>query len=252
MKVDYDILKAHDKQAPFYKYRTPYARSLFPALVEKLSITPQSTLLDVCCGQGELAVPLAEHARKVYAIDGAEEMLAHARPHDRVEYARCDVNIDGFAAPAPVDHIVIGRALHWLKPDSLQRLIDANLAEGGKFVICSTYWYSGWDIIKTLNEIAHKYQIVDNYEKGAFDTREKMENVKFSPEYLVKSRAVFKVRPQNLLYHFLSQAYGEKFDILYERSSELSADIQKVVAPFVKNGRVALPLISYGKIFRRD
>lgn len=251
MMVDYDILEAHDKQAPFYKYRTPYASALFPQIVKRLPVTPQSALLDVCCGQGELAVPLANYARKVYAIDGAEEMLALARKHDRVEYLLCDVNKDGFKAPEPVDHIVIGRALHWIEPESLQKLIDMNLSENGKFAICSTYWYSGWKIIGALHEVAQKYDIVEQYPGNSFNTKEKMESAGFAAQAMLKSRAVLKVRPQSLLYHFFSVAYDKKLDRLRERADELAADLSRVLRPFLKDGRVALPLISYAKIFGR-
>ena len=47
--------------------------------VESLNISPDDTVLDVCCGTGPLTVWLARRAKKVIALDYGRDMLAHVK-----------------------------------------------------------------------------------------------------------------------------------------------------------------------------
>ncbi|HBH28927.1 MAG TPA: class I SAM-dependent methyltransferase [Desulfofustis sp.] len=63
-----------DKRASGFMART--ARSPYIThLISQLNITRKSTILDVGCGPGTLAIPLARRAGKVTAVDYSEEML---------------------------------------------------------------------------------------------------------------------------------------------------------------------------------
>lgn len=69
------------------------------AFYERASGGGQKTLLDLCCGTGQLAVHFAEHGYRVVGVDLSEHMLAHARenaaPHiqaGQVRFAHADVS----------------------------------------------------------------------------------------------------------------------------------------------------------------
>lgn len=47
--------------------------------VESLDISPEDTVLDVCCGTGPLTVWLARRAKRVVALDYGRDMLAHVK-----------------------------------------------------------------------------------------------------------------------------------------------------------------------------
>src|SRR3989344_4784929 len=62
--------------APYYvKYRVRYPQELFDQIVETFSLDGKGRLLDLGCGTGELAIPLAEYFELVLALDPDEGML---------------------------------------------------------------------------------------------------------------------------------------------------------------------------------
>jgi 2-polyprenyl-3-methyl-5-hydroxy-6-metoxy-1,4-benzoquinol methylase len=66
--------------AAFYsRYRPQYPPEAFAVLREKFRLTSSSRVLDLGCGPGHLALPLAAMVGRVYAVDPNEEMMAEAR-----------------------------------------------------------------------------------------------------------------------------------------------------------------------------
>ncbi len=125
--------------AYYSRYRPQYPAEAFDVLREKFHLTEASRVLDLGCGPGHLALPLAAMVGKVYAVDPNEEMLAEAR---RLAKERGIGNIEFTLAesrdlPAlagrigPVDLTVMGRSFHWM--DGQQTLHDlyAMTAPGG-------------------------------------------------------------------------------------------------------------------------
>lgn len=66
--------------APYYaRYRPGYPSALFDHLASELRLTGTELALDIGCGTGQVAIPLAGHVRRVTAIDPDPDMLAHGR-----------------------------------------------------------------------------------------------------------------------------------------------------------------------------
>lgn len=62
--------------AEYYaKYRAPYPAELFCDIVQNFGLDGQGKLLDLSCGTGEIAIPLAGYFEKVLAIDPEQQML---------------------------------------------------------------------------------------------------------------------------------------------------------------------------------
>lgn len=66
--------------APFYdRYRPAYPLALFDDLCERLPVSGQGRLLDLGCGTGQIAVPLAGRFAGVVAVDQEAESVAYGR-----------------------------------------------------------------------------------------------------------------------------------------------------------------------------
>ena len=56
-------------------YRVPYPEALLNDLREKTMVTGKGRLLDLACGPGRVALPLAQNFAEVLAIDQEPEMI---------------------------------------------------------------------------------------------------------------------------------------------------------------------------------
>ncbi|MEV4106421.1 class I SAM-dependent methyltransferase [Nonomuraea sp. NPDC049695] len=118
--------------APYYaKYRSGHGD---PA-IEHLAMTfgRDSTVLDLGCGPGTIAIPLARSVREVLAVDPDEEMLAEGRrlavDVPNVRWIRGD-STRLRELPA-FDHIVMGRSFHWMDRRTVLAELDELLPPGG-------------------------------------------------------------------------------------------------------------------------
>jgi SAM-dependent methyltransferase len=108
----------------YARYRPGYPAALIEGLAEAAGLGPESRVLDIACGTGPIAVPLAAHVGEVVAIDREPEMLDELR-------ATAPANVTAREADASTvdaslgafELVTIGRALLWLGGDSyLERL----------------------------------------------------------------------------------------------------------------------------------
>jgi trans-aconitate 2-methyltransferase len=112
------------------------------AVVERLELRGDETVLDAGCGSGRVTEQLAErlpHGR-VVALDGSPAMVDEARRRlarfgDRVDFLVADLG-RGFALPGgPVDAILSTATFHWVPDhDALFRNLAAVLRPGGRLV----------------------------------------------------------------------------------------------------------------------
>ncbi|MBF8189149.1 class I SAM-dependent methyltransferase [Nonomuraea sp. K274] len=118
--------------APYYaKYRAGHGE---PA-IERLAMTfgQDSTVLDLGCGPGTVAIPLARRVREVLAVDPDEEMLAEGR---RLAAGVANIRwLPGDSTrlrelPA-FDHIVMGRSFHWMDRRAVLAELDELLPADG-------------------------------------------------------------------------------------------------------------------------
>jgi SAM-dependent methyltransferase len=118
----------------YVRYRLPYPAGFLADLLRRSDVTGNGQLLDLACGPGRLALPLASSFKEVWAVDLEQEMIAAGQ----LEAARRGVRTirwsvgraeDLSLSPASMELITIGeafhrldqrlvasRALQWLKP----------------------------------------------------------------------------------------------------------------------------------------
>ncbi len=113
--------------AAYLRHRVPYPVVLLKDLLDR--VQGRERLLDLACGPGRLALPLAAAFTKVWAVDREPEMVEAGRGEaDRLGIAnmtwRTGRAEDFDAPPASFDLIVIGEAFHRLD----QRVVAARCA----------------------------------------------------------------------------------------------------------------------------
>jgi SAM-dependent methyltransferase len=90
--------------------RPGYPAALFEWLA---SIVPHHDVAwDVATGNGQAAISLASHFRRVIATDSSEEQILHAHSHPRVAYRVGPAEQSGLADQS-VDLVAVASALHW-------------------------------------------------------------------------------------------------------------------------------------------
>ncbi|MGZ4334971.1 MAG: class I SAM-dependent methyltransferase, partial [Gaiellaceae bacterium] len=101
--------------APYYaRYRTAYPPELIALLARRVNLNRSARVLDLGCGPGSLAIPIAAYAGEVVAVDPEPEMIAELRraaPENvtAIEARAEDVD-EGWGR---FELATAGRAFHW-------------------------------------------------------------------------------------------------------------------------------------------
>lgn len=140
---------AFNQQAPGYDndWRGKHARTLYPALLEKLSVTPFQKALDLGCGTGELIklVLQADRNKEIYGLDLSENMLEVARKKLGTSVSL----ILGDAEHLPFDDEFFDLVYcndsfhHYPKPEKVLDEVSRVLKPGGVFFL-GDLWHPGF------------------------------------------------------------------------------------------------------------
>jgi ubiquinone/menaquinone biosynthesis C-methylase UbiE len=120
----------------YVRYRLPYPQPLLDEVLAEARLPARPRLLDLACGPGRVALPIAHRFAEVWAIDQEPDMIAAGRR----EAARIGVSnvrwligrAEDLEAPAGgFDLVTIGEAFHRLDRPHVARLAFAWLKPGG-------------------------------------------------------------------------------------------------------------------------
>ncbi|WP_406197132.1 class I SAM-dependent methyltransferase [Kitasatospora sp. NBC_01560] len=124
-------------------YYAAYRRGYPPAVLDALRSafpTADGAVLDLGCGTGQLALPLAGRARTVIGMDPEPAMLGLARAAAERQGIRnalwllgSDADVPALAGVLPegLALTVIGNAVHWMRHEELFRALHALTRPGG-------------------------------------------------------------------------------------------------------------------------
>ncbi|MFD5318932.1 class I SAM-dependent methyltransferase [Streptomyces sp. NPDC127098] len=122
-------------------FRRGYPAPVLDALAEHVGLGAEDVVLDLGCGTGQLAIPLAARARAAVGMDPEPDMLRQAcaaAERDGVRNVTWVLGADrDVPALAPLvggpglGLVVIGQALHWMDPDALFPALAPLLRPGG-------------------------------------------------------------------------------------------------------------------------
>ncbi|NXU53937.1 TRM2A methyltransferase, partial [Turnix velox] len=68
----------------FFQVNTPAAEVLYTAIREWAELSPDSTVLDICCGTGTIGISLAKNVKKVIGIELCQEAVQDARTNAQI------------------------------------------------------------------------------------------------------------------------------------------------------------------------
>jgi ubiquinone/menaquinone biosynthesis C-methylase UbiE len=125
------------KQAAVYvKYRPQYPAELFDYI---LSFVPQKDQVwDCATGNGQAAVELAKHCKKVFATDISEKQILQAVHRDNIEYSIAHAESSGLPANS-CDLITVAQAYHWLNFEAFK---EEAMRVGKKNAVVAVWGYS--------------------------------------------------------------------------------------------------------------
>lgn len=114
---------------PYYRrYRLAYPERLIARVIALLGLEPGATVLDLGCGPGSLAVPLAKAGLAVTAADPEPQMLEAAQAAAAQAGVRLNLwrggSYDLTPDMGPFDLVAIGRAFHWMDRMATLSMLD--------------------------------------------------------------------------------------------------------------------------------
>jgi SAM-dependent methyltransferase len=123
-----DHFSAH--AADYARHRPSYPTELFAWLAAQ---TPGHGLAwDCATGNGQAALALTEHFKRVHATDFSAEQLTQAKPHPCIDYHLAPADASGLAADS-CDLVTVAQALHWFCNERHFTEVRRVLKPGGLF-----------------------------------------------------------------------------------------------------------------------
>lgn len=125
----------------YARYRRPYLPQVFEDIIAYYGLNGRGCLLDLGCGTGELAVPLAKHFENVIGLDPSADMLMEARERARRENVTniewCESRAEDIdESYGPVRLTTAGASFHWMdKPLVFEKIYEITEKGGGMVII---------------------------------------------------------------------------------------------------------------------
>ena len=119
-------------EAYYADYRPGYGERTFEFLEDRFDLDGDSRVLDLGCGAGQVTVPLAARAGRVFGMDPNRAMLAEAvaraeRARREIEWVvGSDAELAGIEGP--FDLVTMGRSFHWMNQErTLERVHEITI-----------------------------------------------------------------------------------------------------------------------------
>jgi SAM-dependent methyltransferase len=113
----------------YHRYRRGYPPAVIDALAGAFSLTGDDVVIDLGCGTGQLALPMAGRVRAVVGVDPEPDMLSRARQAAAEQgivnvawMIGADSDLPAIGAllgARSAGAVTIGQALHWMRDDDL-------------------------------------------------------------------------------------------------------------------------------------
>jgi len=155
----------------YHRYRHGYPSAVIDILAGAVALTGADLAVDLGCGTGQLAVPLASRAGAVLGVDPEPDMLAWARRFAAGQGVAnaswllgADTDLPALAAllgGRRAALVSIGQALHWMDYRTLIPALAALLRPGGAIAVISNgtpMWLQDSPWSRALREFLEQWQ----------------------------------------------------------------------------------------------
>lgn len=147
-----------------YKYRPPYPLEIYDILVSLIH-GENSRILDIGCGLGDLARPLATRVEQIDAIDASSQMITSGKTLPGGDYSTlhwiCG-RVEDIIFDRSYELIMAGESLHWMDWELLFPRFHALLAPGGYLALAHRWELSNpWML--ALNRLIMRYSTYQSY-----------------------------------------------------------------------------------------
>jgi SAM-dependent methyltransferase len=149
-----------------YRYRPPYPFELIQHLVGLIADSPR-TVLDVGCGPGDLARPLAPLVDRVDAVDAADGMLqaGRAAPGGESQNLRwMRSRVEDMQLEPPYALITAGESLHWFDWDVVMPMFARALSPHGVLAIVSRNWEGAASLQERVRPVLKRFGLVSMWQ----------------------------------------------------------------------------------------
>jgi ubiquinone/menaquinone biosynthesis C-methylase UbiE len=127
----------------YVAFRPKYPPQLFDDIAKKYKLDSSGSLLDLGCGTGELAIPLAKYFNKVLAIDPDKGMLAEGRKKSS-KYHISNIKWQKGSSKTlkkvegSFKLVTMGQSFHWMDGEVVLRQLYRIVESGGGVAIVGT------------------------------------------------------------------------------------------------------------------
>jgi SAM-dependent methyltransferase len=163
---EYAVYFQDDDVAGAYPYRPPYPAETFDIL-SSLIVDGPRTVLDVGCGTGDIARPLARIADRVDAVDFSAAMIERGRslPGGDAPTLRWVLSsVEEAPLDGPYALTTAGESLHWLAWDVVMPRFTSVLTPHGSLALIERDWDHPPAILERLRPIFRRYAVNRDYQ----------------------------------------------------------------------------------------
>jgi len=239
------------QQSDLYaRYRPTYPKELYEYILS--FVKEKKTAWDCATGNGQAAVILADHFKKVIATDISAAQIDKAIKKENIEYIVCPAESTPFEENT-FDLVTVAQAYHWLKWDRFRKEVIRVCKPGA--VIAVWMYYNNTTGDKKVDDAIHHFY--ENVTKKYWDyerkyVEEKYFAVEFDYEPLPAKdfETTLEWKREDMLGYISSWSAIQKFiktngyspvPILEEEIKKLwrEDEVKKVIFPiYLKLGRV--------------
>ncbi|GAA4544597.1 class I SAM-dependent methyltransferase [Amycolatopsis samaneae] len=154
----------------YHRFRRGYPPAVFGILTEVFGLSAADVVLDLGCGTGQLARPIAAGVRAVLGMDPEPDMLVRARRAALDENIRNvtwllggDTDVPALGTLLGDDRLgvtTIGQALHWMEPAPLFRALRSLSRPGGGVAVVTNgepLWLQDSPWSRALREVLESW-----------------------------------------------------------------------------------------------
>lgn len=123
--------------APYYKFRAPYTPEAFASIQTSFGLNEGSRVLDLGCGPGTVAIPIARMVGEVVAVDPCVAMVEEGRKNADVGNIqwKCMKAEELTEELGQFDLVTMGQSFHWMQRDRVLAQIAPMIKAGGGLVV---------------------------------------------------------------------------------------------------------------------